>query len=197
MRRWIYSAMAALVGLGLIATILLATGVLRHNEAVACSKLAVPPGHGPLVGGQKATIARAQSVVRFPVLIPDAPAARLSNLTQTWVDSQRHVALVFARGKVTITMVPAIYGNAGKEFRRFIAQNNATAVIGHVHRQPALVITPSTDACGANPAWVEFKHNGIDVNIYSTSYGTSTLVSVADTLRPGHRLPIISRPNQQ
>ncbi len=197
MRGWIYGAMAVVVGVAVIAGILLATGVLRHNGAVVCSKLAVPPGQGPLENGQKATIARAQSVAGFPVLIPDARAASRSNLTQTWVDNRPEVALVFARGKVTITMAPAIYGNAGNEFRRFIAQNHATAVIGHVHRQPALVITRRTDACGSNPAWVEFKHSGIDINIYSASYGTSTLLSVADRLRPAGHVATASRPEQQ
>ncbi len=118
------------------------------------------------------------------MLIPVAAAARRSNLTQTWVDNRRHVALSFARGKITITMAPANYSNARTEFRRFIAQNHAVAVIGHVHRHPALVITPRTDGCGSNPAWVEFKRNGIDVNIYSASYGTNTLLSIADSLRP-------------
>ena len=81
-------------------------------------------------------------------------------------------------------MAPANYSNARTEFRRFIRENHAAAVIGHVHRHPALVITPRTDGCGSNPALVEFKHNGIDVNIYSASYGTQTLLSVADGLVP-------------
>jgi hypothetical protein len=52
-----------------------------------------------------------------------------------------------------------------------------------VHRQPALVITPRTDSCGSNPAWVEFEHSGIDINIYSSGYGTGTLPSVANSLK--------------
>jgi hypothetical protein len=120
----------------------------------------------------------------LPVLTPDVRAARLSNLTQVWVNNQRNVALVFAHGKVMITFWPAIYSNARKEFERFIAQNHVTATIGHVHRHPALVITPRTDSCGSNPAWVEFKRAGIDINVYSSGYGTGTLLSVADSLKP-------------
>ena len=183
MRRWVYSAIATAAGVGLILAILFVSGVVRLGGTVRCSEGGSPSGQGPLGGGKTTTIAGAQSIARFPVLIPNVPAARQSNLTQTWVNTQRNVALVFARGKVTIMMAPAIYGNAVKEFERFIAQNHVTAVIGHVQRQPALVITPRTDACGSNPAWVEFKHKGIDVNIYSDSYGTGTLLSVADSLR--------------
>ena len=67
MRRSIYSAAAAVVGLGLVAAILWATGVIRQGGAVSCSKLA---SNGPLIDGRKTTIAGAQSAVRFPVLIP-------------------------------------------------------------------------------------------------------------------------------
>lgn len=63
-------------------------------------------------------------------------------------------------------------------------QNHAAATIGHVHSHPALVISPRTDGCGSNPALVEFDHGGIDISIYSTSYGTQTLLSVADSLVP-------------
>ena len=116
--------------------------------------------------------------------MPDVPAARRSNLSKTWVNEQRHVVLEFAGGTVTVMQAPAIYSSAVKEFRRFVAHSHATAAIGHVHRHPALVISPHTNGCGSNPAWVEFEHNGIDINVYSGSYGTATLLAVADSLRP-------------
>ena len=55
-----------------------------------------------------------------------------------------------------------------------------------MHGQPALVISPRTDGCDSNPAWVEFKRNGIDIDIHSSSYGTDTLLAVADSLRKRH-----------
>jgi hypothetical protein len=184
MRKWIYAALAAAGGLGLVLAIVLVTGVVRLGGTPQCSEGGSRPGEGPLGGGKTTTLAGAQSVARLAVLTPDVRAARLSNLTQVWVNNQRNVALVFAHGKVMITFWPATYSNARKEFERFIAQNHVTATIGNVHRHPALVITPHTDSCGSNPAWVEFKRAGIDINVYSSGYGTSTLLSVADSLRP-------------
>jgi hypothetical protein len=78
----------------------------------------------------------------------------------------------------------ANYSDALTDFRRFIVQSHVAAAIGPVHSHPALVITPRTDMCGSNPAWVEFDSGGIDISIYSTSYGTQTLLSVADSLIP-------------
>jgi len=182
MRKWIYAAIATAGGLGLVLAIVFFAGVVRLGATPQCSKGASPPGEGPLGGGKTTTVAGAQSIARFPVVTPDVRAARVSNLTQVWVNSQRHVALVFAHGKVVITFGPAIYSNAVKEFERFIAQSRVNAAISHVHRHPALVITPYTDSCGSNPAWVEFMRKGIDINVYSESYGTATLLSVADSL---------------
>ena len=182
MRKWIYGAIATAGSLGLVLTILLVTGVFRSGGNDECSKLAVRPGDGPLINGTNTTVAVAQTVARYQVPIPDVPAARLANLTQTQV-FQRNVALVFDRGKVTITMRPAANHDSLKLFKKFVAQSTATEVIGHVHGQPALVISPRTDGCGSNPAWVEFKRDGIDISIYSSSYSTDTLLSVADSLR--------------
>jgi hypothetical protein len=183
MRKWVYTAIATAGGLGLLLAIVLATGVVRLGGTPRCSRVASRPGEGPLVGGKTTSVAGAQSIARFPVLTPDVGAARLSNLTQTWVNKERNVALVFAHGKVTITFAPAMYRSALKEFQRFIAQNHVTAAISHVHRDPALASTPHTDGCRSNPAWVEFKRSGIDINVYSASYGTDMLLSIADSLR--------------
>ncbi len=183
MRKWVYITVAAAGGLGLILAIVLVSGVVKLGGTTDCSKGASPPGSSPIAGGKATTVTHAQSVARFPVLMPDVRAARLSNLSKTWVNDQRYVVLEFAGGKVTIMQAPAIYSSAIKEFQRFVAHSHATAAIGHVHRHPALVISPHTDACGSNPAWVEFEHKGIDINVYSGRYGTDTLLAVADSLR--------------
>ena len=86
-----------------------------------------------------------------------------------------------------IMMAPGHYTNALSEFTRFIAQNHVAASIGHVHGHPALVIIPHTDGCGSNPAWVELDRRGIDINVYSSSYPTDTLLAVAASL--GQRNP--------
>ena len=183
MRRRRYIGIAVLGGVGLILTLVAVSGPTIFSDGVQCSQVAVPPDEGPIMGGTATTITTAQLVVRFPVPTPDNQSANPSNLTQTWVNNQRYVALVYAGGKVTITMAPALYPSALREFTRFIAQNGSVAQIGRVRGQPALVITPHTDACASNPAWVELDRKGIDINIYSGSFGTDTLLSIAASLR--------------
>jgi hypothetical protein len=183
MRKWVFVGLAAVGGLGLIATVVLVSGVLRSGSATECSKLARPQNGSPLMSSTMTTPVGAQAAAGFPVLLPHVQAARPANLTHTWVDDRhRRVALVFAGGKVTIVLARANYSDARTDFRRFIAQNHAAAIIGQVHEQPALVISPRTDGCGSNPAWVEFDHRGLDISIYSTNYGTQALLSVADSL---------------
>jgi len=184
MRKWVLVVVAAVGSLGLIAAAALASGVIHSNGSMECSKGAGPRNGSPLISSTMTTPAGAQAAAGFPVLVPHVQAARPANLTDAWVDNQHRVALVFAAGKVTITLARANYSDALTEFRRFIAQNHAAAVIDQVHKQPALVIRPRTEGCGSNPAWLEFDHRGIDINIYSTSYGTQTLLSIADSLVP-------------
>jgi hypothetical protein len=182
MRKWVTLAVAAVCCFGLTAAVVLGSGVLRSGGSTECSRISGPRNGSPLGPSRTTTLADAQAAAGFPVLVPHVPAARPANLTHAWIDDRRHVALVFAAGKVTITLARANYSDALTDFRRFIAENHATATIGHVHRHPALVISPRTDICGSNPAWVEFDHRGTDIDIYSTSYGTQTLLSVADSL---------------
>jgi hypothetical protein len=122
MRKWVYGAMATIGSLGLVLAILLASGVFTSGTSAQCRKAYGPAGDGPLFNVTATTIATAQDVAGFPVLMPDVPAAQLPNLSQTWV-AQRTVALVFAQGKISITMARANYGNALKDFRRVIRKS--------------------------------------------------------------------------
>ena len=186
MRKW-FVVVAAVASLGLIAAVVLIGGVLGSGGSTECSKGGGRVTAAHSVASRTTTAPDAQAAAGFPVLVPHVHAARPANLTHAWVDDRRRVALVFAGGKVTITLARANYPDALTDFRRFIAQNHAAAAIGHVHSHPALVISPRTDGCGTNPAWIEFDHRGIDINIYSTSYGTQTLLSVAAVWLPCRR----------
>lgn len=175
-------ALAAAGSIGLAAMIVMAGIGARPTAQTACSHLAFPPGAGPLAGGVKTTLAGAQAAAGFPILVPDDPGLGRASAAQAWV-SRQAVALVYARGKITITMAPATHPDALRWFRTFIAENHAAAAIGQVNGQPALVITPGTDACGTNPAWVEFDHKGLDINISSSSDGTTALLAVAASMK--------------
>jgi hypothetical protein len=128
----------------------------------------------------------AQAKAGFPVLVPIAAPASQANLTEVWVSRNgpgREVALVFDKGKVDILMHRATYQRDLSYFRAFVAQkkkNGVRAAIGHVNGRRALIITPNTDALThSNPAVVEFDRNGVDIAIYSHTYGTRTLLAIA------------------
>jgi len=94
------------------------------------------------------------------------------------------VALVFAAGKVTLLIRPATYTDVTAWFNMIVAEvPPGTAAVGQVNGEPAVVIQPNTDPYGPNPAWVEFYRNGLDINVISTSYGTDTLLSIADSVQ--------------
>ena len=175
--------LAAVGIVGLAAVIAVASDAARESHLLACSKVTSLTHTGPLAEGRKTTVTNAQSIAGYTVPTPDDPAASAANLMQTWANSQRQVALVYAGGKITITMAPAAYRNALHDFRKFMAQNHVTAAIGRVRGQPALVITRHTDRCGSNPAWVEFDQHGIDINLTSGNYATSTLLAVAESMK--------------
>jgi hypothetical protein len=141
----------------------------------------------PLPGGVATTVANAPTQVGFAVPMPnDPPAASQANLTQTWVvDQAKQVALVFDQGTVDIEMWPwpAYYPDPATRFQQVSGSISATATLGQVNGQPALVIQPNTDYIKANRAWVEFDLNGIDINISSDSYGTDVLLQIADSMQ--------------
>jgi hypothetical protein len=161
------------------------TSSARHTGGVPGLGIGNRDPLGPPGPAKKTTVAGAQAAAGFPVPVPSDPAASRANLTQAWVATyERRVALVFDDGQVDITMAPAQYQDPLSQFRTFIAENKVTAAIGQVNGQPALVITPNTDALThSNSAYVEFGRNGIDVNIWSDTYGTDTLLAIASSMQ--------------
>lgn len=142
-----------------------------------------PPG----LGAQNTTIAGAQVKAGFPVALPSTSAASMANLSQVWVNTHGEVALVFDNGKVDITMHRASYQSALSYFQAFVAEKNLnkmSAEIGSVNGQPALVVTPNTDAyTQSNPAVVSFWRNGVFISVFSNAYGTNTLLALANSMR--------------
>src|SRR5260370_24539814 len=156
-------------------------------RAAAPGAAAARPDSDPLVVGQKTTLAAARAAAGFPVMMA-APSSALAHtdLAQAWINPQnRQVALVLDQGKITIMMWPvaAAHKNAVSYFKDFIAHNHSTAFIAQVNDSPALVIEPQTDIKHSNPAWVEFYRRGVDINIYSASYGSRALLGLASTMK--------------
>jgi hypothetical protein len=137
--------------------------------------------------GRKVTSTEAEAAVAYKVPLPRTSAASQANLDEVWVNSDtRRVGLVFAE-KIMIRMQPAIHPDPALAFERFVAETSAIAEVGRVHGEPALVITPNTDAPKSNPAWIEFYRDGISVSVFSHHYGTARLLAVAESMpRPTH-----------
>jgi hypothetical protein len=141
----------------------------------------------PLVQGQRVPAATAGAAAGFPVPTPRPDLAGAgSRLSQAWVNRQaRQVALVLDRGRATVMMWPVTAANRNpvSYFRAFLDQHAAKAYLGRVGGSPALVIRPRTDAGRANPAWVEFYRDGVDINIYSSSDSAAGLIRLGDAMR--------------
>ena len=138
---------------------------------------------------EETTVAGAQAAVGYSVPVPSTAAASRANLTQVWVAPQtgHQTAYVFDEGKVRILVSPATYQSALHYLHAFVAEkdkNRVTAAIGQVSGRPALIISPNTGALThSNPAVVNFYGNGVLVSIYSNTYGTDTLLGIANSMQ--------------
>lgn len=172
-----------------VAMMCAACGEAAHTATGAASA-STPGGRDPAgltlrhpIVGQEMPLAAATALVNFPVPQANVAAASPSNLTEVWVNkAMQQLALVYDDGDVTVVMSPAWYSDPKREFSDFLSSNNATARLGSVNRNVALVISPHTDMKRSNPAWVEFDLNGVDVNVESATQGTAALLGVARSL---------------
>jgi hypothetical protein len=125
----------------------------------------------------------ARAAVDFPVHAPDVPVAGPRTLTRVWVNEKtRSLALVYGRGDVTVMMSPAVYTDPSTKYSLFLRENHATARVGLLGQYVALLISPHTDVCRSNPAWVEFDDHGIDTNIVSATRSPAGLAAVARSI---------------
>jgi hypothetical protein len=144
-----------------------------------------PPG-SLLPFARRMSVATASSAVGFAVPQANVAIAPPRTLTDVWV-AGRQVALVYQHNEVTVLISPASHTDPTANFETFIRdpQMLATHVIarlGQIGRNVALIISPHTDACRSNPAWVEFDDRGIDINIYSDTRSTAALFAVARSI---------------
>lgn len=178
-------AVTAAVTVAVIAATSTAPSPRPAHAAAGC--LAPMPGNEPFPGGHPTTIAGAQSAVRFPILVPHNALADRRTLSQVWVSqASRLVALVYGQRKITILMRPwPVAQSPGKWFRyERRVMINKYVTIGRVNGGPALIVLkPNIDYCHANPALVEFYWRGIDILVFSRSYGAAALLRIADSMR--------------
>lgn len=170
---------------GLVALIVAGCGSSQHTILSACRKgSALRSMADPLVVGARMSLARARLTASFPVAQANVAIAHSANLTAVWVSKKTHqVALVYGGGDVTVMMTsPAPYRDPTADFSTFIRENHATARLGTVDGTVALVISPHTDVCHDNSAWVEFDRQGVDINVVSAKHGTAALLAVAQSL---------------
>ena len=174
----------ALLG-GLVALVAAGCGTAHPATLTACRQ---GPVFGsmehPYIGATQMSLAGAMVAVRFPIAEANVAIADPANLKTVWVSEKTHqVALVYGNGDVTVMMTsPAPYRDPRADFSAFIRENHATARISSVNGKVALIISPHSDACHENSAWVEFEREGVDINVVSVNHGTAALLAVAWSL---------------
>jgi hypothetical protein len=140
----------------------------------------------PLPGARPISLAAARAAVNFAIPQPHVTAADLANLTGIFADRKsQHVALVYGGGEVSVMMAPAVYNDPRAKFNTFLRENHATATLGSVNGDVALVISPDSDPQRSNPAWVEIDYHGVDINVASATQSTTVLLGVARSLAGG------------
>jgi hypothetical protein len=70
-------------------------------------------------------------------------------------------------------------------FEQDVATMQAKTRVETINGDAALVIEADTDIDASNPAWIELAHDGVDINIESSAYGTDVLLDVARSLTAG------------
>jgi hypothetical protein len=92
------------------------------------------------------------------------------------------VALVYKRAGVSVTMSPAVCADPQTHFSVFVRESHASSRVRSIRPYVALIISPHTDPCRSNPAWVEFDDHGVDTNVVSASRDTAALVAIARSI---------------
>ncbi|HEV2373591.1 MAG TPA: hypothetical protein VGS19_15635 [Streptosporangiaceae bacterium] len=165
------------------ATVLVSVTACSGQGSSSASSGPAPDYSRPFLHERQTTVAGAQSAAGYPVTMPNAPLADAKTLDKVWVSTPLHqVALVFDHGKVTVMLSRATYHDPTSFFAKFRHGLDAKSTVEHINGHPVLVITPHTDPTGANPAWVELDLNGVDTNLVSRTYGTATLLAIAQSM---------------
>jgi len=122
--------------------------------------------------------------VSYAILVPNVEKANESNLSSVWLDKQGDAtALVFGKGEIAILMAPwKDVDSPEAVFEQDVATMHAKTRVETINGDDALVIEPDTDIDASDPAWIELAHDGVDINIESSAYGTDVLLDVARSL---------------
>jgi hypothetical protein len=167
--------------------VLAATGTAPSPSSPSSGGCVLPlTGNDPIHGGHQTTIGGAQSAAGFPIAVPHTALADRRTLSQVWVSPRSSlVALLYRQRKIKILIMPwPVTQSPARWFRyerRIMIKKYVT--IGRVNGTPALIVLkPNIDACHANPASVEFSWHGLDISVYSRSYGAATLLKIADSM---------------
>jgi hypothetical protein len=185
-RRALGITISFMVGLCAVLGGLALVGDRNHSRSLDAPALTMPSGAPPIIGAVEVSLAAAESVAPFPLLLPSDPNANTDNLTQIWWSPpDQEMALLFGQDSaVEILMSPSTTDNPGGSYQEFLDQNLSKASIETVQGQPALVIEPGTDYPGTNPAFVRVTLDNVDVAIQSHTLSDSDLLQIAESLSP-------------
>ncbi len=173
-----------ILGAGLSSVLGVGQRVTINHEASSGGSLA--EDESPVPNGVLTTVQMAKTDMQYPLSFPNTPDANAQTLDAVWENKDlQQVALEYGSGKtITISMLPALYPDPHAELQDQVDLGISQASLTKVNGAPTLVVQPDTDYYKTNPAWVRIISNGVDINIYSTSYGVDTLLDVANSLAP-------------
>lgn len=145
-------------------------------------------GHDPFgVGGRRVSLAAAERIAHFAVLIPDSPLASSKNLTDIWFrpvgngsGTRSEMILEYASTGVRISIRPAntvLLTDASGEFAKMARDVHATPGAMAINGAPALV----QDGNRRNPGFAELVRDGVAVAVMGP-YSAADLITVAQSL---------------
>jgi hypothetical protein len=158
--------------------------IVSRSERVAPRLVGSLPNapEEPLAAGGVVPLSEAVQRVDFALMMPHVAAANPSTVTKTWVDAEDEIAVQF--DTLTLMMWPSTYTDVEKDLQAFMTTTTATAHAVTINGDPGVVVLPNTDTGADNPAWVEYVHNGLDINLYSRTWSLSDVLDAANSMRP-------------
>ncbi|MEX2203709.1 MAG: hypothetical protein WD965_06430 [Actinomycetota bacterium] len=170
--------------------------ILQRDQQSRPSHVPVPTGEGDYPDEWKTTLEDARAKVSFDVVLPDHATASRESITDVFVWPEGHaVAIRFPapapisdkpvrQGYVEVFESPWTGGDPAKAWAEDVA---ASDIVGEgvidIEGLPALTVPPNspTDIEGANPAFLRFVYEGLDIQI-SGGDDLNSLIDIATTM---------------
>lgn len=177
---WLYVGLAVVIGVVAIAAVGLHSASRSEERSGGGSLPWDTFGNDPFPYGRQVSFVQGVQAVSYPVFVPNSPMANSGNMSQVYTDDDGDLAFQYS-SDITVMMWPSAYTDPVAGLQNVLATTQATAALVQIGDSPGIEIYPNT-AANANPAWVEFVRQGVDINLYSSTQSVDTLVAVANSM---------------